>query len=188
MGRRTRWWPVAAALGLAVAGCTPDHGPTEGPPPPPSPDATSATAGAGPLAIGPSDEDEEAYRQTWLRCLRDRGWETTVHADGSFSTQVPDDQDDVYHADFEDCQEEAGVHLPPLEVTPKYAGAVYDRLLEVAECVRDLGYHVPDPPSRQAFVDALVAYPIPAWHPYNSAYEAGGPGSQQRVETECPVE
>jgi hypothetical protein len=188
MTGRPRWWLVAMTLVLAAAGCTPDDGPTGQPPSTPSPDAPAATTDAGPLAIGPSDEDEEAYRQTWLRCMRDRGWETTVNTDGSFRTEVPDDQDEVYHADFEDCQQEAGVHLPPLEVTPEYAGAVYDRLLEVAECVRDLGYHVPDPPSRQAFVDALVAYPIPAWHPYNSAYDAGGPGAQQRVEAECPVE
>src|SRR5690606_7560589 len=46
----------------------------------------------------------------------------------------------------------------------------YDILLKVADCVRDLGYDVPDAPSRQTFVDELVSYPIPSWHPYDPVY------------------
>lgn len=123
-----------------------------------------------------------------MRCLNDRGWETEVIPGSStYRTVVPPEQHDQYNADIEECHIEIGVDLSPPQVTPEEASELYDILLKVADCVRDLGYDVPDAPSRQTFVDELVSYPIPSWHPYDPVYDTGRMADIQRVEAECPI-
>jgi len=186
--RMLRLLVSAAAATAVLAACTSDHpatGDSTGTPPPAS--ESSATRVPA-LPDEPENRSLEEQVRDLVRCLNDRGWETEIlPGSNTYRTVVPPEQMDRYNADIEECQAEIGVDMSPPQVTPQEASKLYDILLEVADCVRGLGYHVPEAPSRQSFVDDLVSYPVPSWHPYDPVYESGGSAGIQRVEAECPI-
>jgi hypothetical protein len=57
-------------------------------------------------------------------------------------------------------------------VTPEQAGKQYDDLVKVAQCLESHGITIADPPSKQTFVDALVANNT-IWFPYESILKNG---------------
>lgn len=65
-------------------------------------------------------------------------------------------------------------------MTEARAKKFYDKWLRVAECVRDQGFDVDDPPSEQAFVEGMVAHQFP-WDPMT--HVPGG--SLERVARVC---
>lgn len=71
-----------------------------------------------------------------------------------------------------------------LTYAPEHAEMCFDTSLDAAECPRDRGYEIADPPSRQAFVEALVNDEPPPWYPHHEAMAAGGLLSE--LEAECP--
>lgn len=73
-------------------------------------------------------------------------------------------------------------------MTDEQAEEYFDALLEVAECVRELGYQVADPPSRQAAVEALQQNVIDlGWDPYEDVtLNAGSNDKTDEVYRECP--
>jgi hypothetical protein len=190
MGRRiTRLLASAtAAAAVALAGCTSDQlaaddltGSL-----PPTPESPATRAAGSPEEPAPGSLEEQT--RDLVRCLNDRGWETEIlPGSNTYRTVVPPEQHDQYNADIEECNIEIGVDIGPPQVTPEEASELYDILLEIADCVRDLGYNVPEAPSRQSFVEDLVSHPIPSWHPYDPVYEAGRMADIQRVEAECPI-
>lgn len=130
----------------------------------------------------PSSTDE--YGIVMARCLNDKGWDVKPAADGGFETDtVPAEQMEQFQADIEACQGEHG-YSNDLVYTPERAERYFDASLEAAECLRDLGYEIADPPSRQAFVEALVNDEPPPWYPHHEAMAAGGLLSE--LEAECP--
>jgi hypothetical protein len=183
--RRSALIAVAVAV-MAATACSPDStepddgGTSPSPLEEESPEDSSLRAQL--------ERAELAY-EAYFYCMVDRGWELTRLGDrwidGSESGGIPEEQLDAYHADDEECGQQSGrADLGTPSVSAEEAALLYDLLLEVAVCVRDLGYQVPDPPSKQSFVDDLVAYPIPAWHPHNAST---APEDRQRIMTQCPV-
>lgn len=123
------------------------------------------------------------------QCLEDLGWDIDVDGGSVSVRQLPDEQVDQYLADRDDCLATLGYdELPPPSFTADELARAYEVLLEVADCVRDLGHHVPDAPSRQAFIDQMLEHPIPQWHPYDGVVRDGDPGQIQQVEEHCPLQ
>lgn len=179
---RVRGFIVLVAAVLTVAGCGAPTAPDGGAPPPDTPDGELPPEFSRLYSL-----EARAKRAAgeFRRCMADRGWEVVEQHDGSFAATVPEDRRAAYDADVAACEKESGLSdLPPLAVTVQQAEQLYGYLLEVADCVRDLGYPVPDPPDRQEFVDQLVATSISPWHPYRGAAAAGG---MLEVEARCPV-
>lgn len=149
---------LAAALAVASSGCSANN---ESPEP------------AGPASQSPSVDDVAA-------CLRDRGWEVEVTWDDGIQAVYAEEQAEQYRADMEECRLAAGFPKDPPPMTEERAKKFYDKWLGIAECVRDLGFDIDDPPSEQAFVEALVAHDF-IWDPITHVPA----GSYERVAREC---
>jgi hypothetical protein len=178
---------VSVAMIAALAGCSPggdDPSITQPTTPPPASVSTETT----PPSAGAADPWEH-YIRDMVRCLTDKGWDIDDGGDGyGVHGGVPLAQVDQFDADKDACQARFGYdQLPGPSVSHDEAEDIYDLLLGVADCVRALGYDVPPPPSKQAFVEQLVAHPIPSWHPYDEVFQRGNPAEIQRVEAECPI-
>lgn len=113
-------------------------------------------------------------------CLRERGWEVTAHPDNSVSANYPREQEERYLEDQADCSSQVQPDAVPPMTEPQ-AEKYFDGLLEAADCVRDLGFQVAEPPSRQAAVEALQQPVIDlGWDPYEDAVR--GAGSQEELD------
>lgn len=184
---------LLVSLALAVGACaqTTEHGSTL----PIGNVASSTTQELAITSTPPSDSVSlklqlaraEKALEAFFYCMVDRGWELTrvgdTWLDGFESGGIPEEQWDAYQADDQECGEISGrADLGAPSVSVEEAGSLYDLFIGVADCVRGLGYDVPEAPSRQAFVDGLVSYPIPIWHPH----ELNGVWRPD-LEEECPV-
>lgn len=153
---------VLLGVTLAMGACSPDEAVV----PPPGPEST------------------DDYGMVMARCLNEKGWNVSAVADGGFETDtVPAEQMEQFQADIAQCQSVHGYSNDYL-YTPERAESFFDASLETAECLRELGYSISDPPSRQAFVEALVNDEPPPWYPHHEAMAAGGRLAE--LEAACP--
>lgn len=160
---------------MALAACTST---TEEPAAPSSPEETDQWAG-----------DSESWEDDVVGCLQEKGWDASVAPEGGFEAAFPTDQEEQYRADVEACHDELGDAMDPPPMSSEEVERAYDMLLDVATCVRGLGFEVPEAPSKQAYVEHLVNNGIGPWHPYDGITEPGDPDSQWReAKEECPVE
>lgn len=104
------------------------------------------------------------------------------------SAAVPEEQADQFEADHDDCVNRVQPDEPPPPMNSEQADAYFDRLLDVAACVRALGYQVEEPPSRQAAVEALQQEVINlGWDPYEHPTRTVGSREElNEVYRECP--
>lgn len=137
---------------------------------------TSLVAGCTGTGPTPAEPDSAANpSEAIATCLREKGWDVTVHPDNSISSEYPEEQDDQFMSDYENCSDQVHPDQPRPPMTEAQAEAYFDALLDVADCVRGLGYRVAEPPSRQAAVEALQQEIIDlGWDPYESAVLGGG--------------
>lgn len=158
---------MAIVAVVAAAGCTTgDDEPTE--------------TGAGPEEMaGPAD---------MVECLAGKGWEEVeVKPDGSYIAAVPAEQRSEFEAAERECIAELGLDQP-WSLNEAQAEAYFDALLEAAECVRDMGYDVAEPPSRQAAVEEIMVPPIDlGWDPYEAPVLGAGSGDElDELYAACP--
>jgi hypothetical protein len=165
--RRAALLAGAAVVTVALASCTaPQAEPTET-----ASDVVSADA-------------------NMVQCMADKGWEVQLDNDGGWSTTVgvPDEQLEQFDADVDDCRATFGLDQPPPPLTQQEAEELYDLLTgAVADCVRNLGYTVPEPPSRQAYVELLTGGGLADWHPHYVPEAEASFAVYQEVRAECPV-
>ena len=96
-------------------------------------------------------------------CLNEAGWDSTFDNDsGSFTTSVPEEQEDQYEADYETCAEEAGVDFSGT-LTEKQFAAAYSWYEMIGECLNDHGYSVPTQPSFETFKSTYETDPWLPW-------------------------
>lgn len=108
-----------------------------------------------------------------VECLRDKGWHAIAHEDGSVqSPEMPTGQVDLYVADEDACVAGLGYDDYP-EITDEVARQYFASMKESAECLANLGISVPEPPSEEAFVEAMVTRRESIW-----SYAEGVDGSQ----------
>lgn len=87
----------------------------------------------------------------------------------------------------DECIEElrdAGVLLTDDELYgPEYRRNLYQQFLGAADCIRGLGYDVPDAPSEEAFVEGTEE-----WYPFDAVPGVVGPEELNRVYTKCGLD
>lgn len=168
---RRLWAGLALMTVVAVAGCMADNGE--------SGQTSAPEPGTGPTAMaGPTD---------MVDCLADKGWETEDNLDGSYRAAVPTEQIDKFNAAERECVEELGLDQP-WSLNEAQAEAYFDALLEAAECVREMGYEVADPPSRQAAIEEIMVPPIDlGWNPYEAPVLGAAAGDElDELFAACP--
>lgn len=126
------------------------------------------------------------WNDRYLSCLVDTGIEVTSQPDGGYQI----DPGGLSEAAFEEvgrqCQEQTGPYPTPAPITAEEASGLYDLNLEAVQCLERQGVSVPEPPSRDQYIDALLeSYEtnVAPWTPYDgvgSAYEDQCP--QPRLE------
>lgn len=129
----------------------------------------AASAAAGLLAVGlagcsatmnDSASDGYDFARDFSECMGNLGWSVTPNDDGGVSSAIPPGQKSAYDAARDQCAELIGTygHAPLTEAELR---TVYRAQLATRDCLLDLGYDVPEPPSEQAFLDLEGA-----WSPY----------------------
>lgn len=124
--------------------------------------------------------------------MSEKGWDASVEPDNRWSVSgIPDDQLDREEADSAACEAQFGYDQAPPPITREEAEATYVEMLDVATCVRNLGFPVSDPPSEQTYVDDLVSNRFP-WNPYDAIWD-GLRNNQLNLsdlaeaEAKCPI-
>ncbi|WP_231583614.1 hypothetical protein [Cellulomonas sp. A375-1] len=145
----------------------------------------------------------EEERLGYQRCMDAKGWDRTMmEGGGSVEPFVAEDADDRseigrFDEDVEACRVELG--LPePHEMTADELAVQYDAELDIARCLEHLGFEISEPPSRQAWIDRMLAAnhdPSTAgdlWAPHNELAERAVAGEQDierrldEAQAQCP--
>jgi hypothetical protein len=102
------------------------------------------------------------------------------------TVDVPEAQHAQFTRDNAECVELYG-EPPPPPMTEAEATQLYDAMTATTECLRNLGWTTPDPPSREATVAAILDTGFPSWDPYQHVDEAVASSVELReIEQDCP--
>ncbi|AEI13386.1 hypothetical protein [Cellulomonas gilvus] len=148
--------------------------------------------------------ESEESRLGYQRCMDDKGWDRTMMAGGGseepFVFGKDEDRSELerFDADVEECRIELG-YPAPHEPTADELGVQYDAEQDVAACLEHLGFDIPEPPSREAWVEALISgredgASAEVWSPYGELARMveDDPGNAElagrieRAEVQCP--
>lgn len=115
-----------------------------------------------------------------IACMRDQGWPIEPIGNNGISfAPVPAEQNQAARIDHDRCL--AGLNLPEYGATQAIdIERVYSFWVDILKpCYEAEGYHIPDPPSLEAFVES---YPNVDWAPWRYVPDPS-PGLDQR----CPA-
>lgn len=102
-------------------------------------------------------------------CMAELGFTVTPYEDGAgYSYEGIAEQEAAMDAAFAACDEaryQSGHYDPDRYFTEEYLSLSYDDRLEVAECLRDAGFEISDPPSREVFVEQTAQQRLTVWEP-----------------------
>lgn len=146
------------------------------------------------LVAKPEGDDVETSVHELLerhrRCVEDRGFplqEEERTADGSqiYSYAVAESQQAAFRAAMDECYGEVGLldgsPIPP--PSPEYLSNYFDFLVALKGCVDDHAtFSVPDPPSRESFIESGGSN----WHPYDPRWMSASPEEFVVLESACP--
>jgi hypothetical protein len=114
-------------------------------------------------------------------CLALRGFVRVRLPSGIFEIHSGGQPEALAEA-FDECVHRAYAALPPVPpADADYYAHYYDFLLELKACVETAGYEVPEPPSRDSFVESEGAN----WHPYQNMDRLGD-AALAALERTCP--
>lgn len=164
---------VVAAAVLLVAcsgdGDAPAASPDGAPPGGSPPDAPTVTA----EPINPYLADLErpgGWSGIWADdmewCLTELGWDVSATEDGGGIdwNVVNEGDDEQRQADTHGCSELIG-HGEDEYFTEDYLARSYDERVQQAECIRELGYEIGEPPSREVFIEQSQQERIAVYDP-----------------------
>jgi hypothetical protein len=114
---------------------------------------TETTEDGGGGANRPDSQEFQDAALAYAQCMRDHGIDVpdpTFTDDGGGMTQrIPEGEDpesDEFQAAEEECRSAMEDALPePEQLSPQEQAERQDQLLEMAQCMRDKGYDMPDP-------------------------------------------
>jgi hypothetical protein len=89
-----------------------------------------------------------------VACLAEQGFAARREGTGITMPGLPDEQQGAADDAFNACALE--IQGPPVTPTRENLARLYDEYLEAAECLRERGVSVPDPPSRGAWVEQML--------------------------------
>jgi hypothetical protein len=130
------------------------------------------------------------FGENMVGCMSAKGWDVGVDAQGRMTTPhdgVPNSQIEQYRNDAQECLANFG--YDKFTITPEMASSFYDKQVALAQCLRGLGYVIPDPPSREAYVEELVNTGGASWFPWQAvqdAVHAGDSNASKAAEAVCP--
>ena len=145
---------------------------------------------AGPAHAAALAEAKAVYLEAMVECLRSYGLAVSVDEDarGIEGKTPPGMTSEEYLAHFGRCEEEL-VALrridAPAQPTADYFAGAYDYYLTVKGCLERLGFVVPDPPSKDAYIESQGT----VWFPYeNVRPSAVGHERWEEINMQCPQE
>ncbi len=118
-----------------------------------------------------------------VQCLQDHGIPARVipSGDGYELPPMPAEQAGMANVTADAC--EAGLHIPAYQrYSAEELAVLYEEMLATRDCLEELGYDLPAPPSKQAFVEGYYTDP---WSPYASL-PAVSATEWDRLQVECP--
>lgn len=165
MRRRRRALAVSVAI-AALAGCA--GAPT-----------TDESAPTSQAEFASSTAD---WTAAYVECARRYGADAVVMPDGSIDRPVAPGRERIDGLDAA-CVTEIG---PPPAAPPASEAlliGMYELLLVQADCLRDLGHVVSDPPSRDEWVET---YGPASWSPLGDVYAGNPAGLDPDPAQQCP--
>ena len=183
-------WATALVVLAMVAACSGSGDPA------PSTSQAAVPAVDEPVAGPAHGEQLEATRTEFLelmaQCMRDKGIAASA-ADGAVEFDSADEADvNVLLDAWRGCESglaAQGRIEPPSQPTAEYFSGLYDYYITLAECLERQGYSIPDPPSKDSFVEAngFLGSFEDAWFPYKYVeLETIGPERADQLMQECP--
>ena len=139
---------------------------------------------AGGRAVDLSEvEPPRRYMRDIAECLQRKGWEAIYDDDeGSYSVNTVG-ASEQFSADERECKAATGYTTrPPL--TDEQLTVLYMHQLRSVECLRELGFQVPDPPSEQAYKDTYGTPEEYSAHRY--ALRTASAVERRRILRACP--
>lgn len=98
-------------------------------------------------------------------CMTELGWEVTANSDGTGVTyEGTAEQEVAMNTAFQACRDAIAFDINDL-LNEDFLSLRYEDRLQVAHCLREAGYTVTDPPSREVFIEQRLQGHGPAWDP-----------------------
>ncbi|QPK80953.1 hypothetical protein G7Y41_07845 [Schaalia sp. ZJ405] len=111
-----------------------------------------------------------------IRCLEDRGWSgmKLVYEGGVIAgyqgPEITDGNWDVIDEDTKECEQLYPLVQP--KMTRQWAEITWEKQNETYECVKALGYVLPNVPSKETLIENAVATGILDWDPRGDALQS----------------
>ena len=142
---------------------------------------------AGPDHAAAIAQAREEYVLAMVQCLRRHGINASADPRGGIASSHNLAHTD-YFALLDECEGDlvaSGRIYPPAEPTPEYFAGAYEYNLTLKSCLEGLGFAVPEPPSKDDYIESQGAI----WSPYD-AVDRRMPSRAQRIEINrlCPQE
>lgn len=158
---------VLGFVALAAAGCKNDDAPT----------AASAVADV--------ELDSELYERELTACIRAEGIDVERRDGGSIflveSDAFPRERQLEILQTCEAEMVDRGLALPPWVLSESGVKEGYDNYVQIAECLRGLGYSAPPTPSEEAVMENPALLP----NPYQDLMATRRPDALESVIAEC---
>jgi len=155
--------------------------------------AAGLLSACGPAGATPTDAPDEKtvnpveYVARNAQCLRAGGARVTQNNPVELAIEPgPGMSGEALRALVADCKAQAGP--PPQRRTDRETALrVYQKYLEVRDCLEAEGYQTIEPPSQETFVEQFASG-SGEWHPYNGLEtQYASQAEQERVEAKCPA-
>lgn len=117
--------------------------------------------------LSPLEVDTFEATRLLVRCMNDQGFEVEVipPGDGISYQAVPQEQNVAAQEAEERCRDGLGLReVTAADYTDEVRSHIYDYQVALRECLVGAGYEIPDPPSRDIFVESYLTDP---WIPYS---------------------
>jgi hypothetical protein len=115
-------------------------------------------------------QDAEELSSKIRSCLLDQGWASTVERDGSFSGEVGlGDEANRFMEDQRVCASSVReeMELTRLVHDDAFFRTLYARTLDTRDCLVAQGVKVSEPPSEDAWIEAIRAGDATVWAPFD---------------------
>lgn len=118
------------------------------------------------------DAARAAQLQT-MECLDERGFPSTLQADGTLRTPVNPEQNETFLAASEECMREVDYGAAASPLTDLELRWLYDANVAAYECLQAEGHSPSEPVSFEVYVDAERSGVMP-WSPFEVEGREGG--------------
>lgn len=136
-----------------------------------------------------SAEEQDALLE-FAQCMRDNGVDmpdpeigedggVMIHAEGGVEAGASGPGEEEWEAAQEECQPIMDEAMPEVEIDPEEQAEMQDRLVEVAQCMRERGYDMPDPE-----VDGNGRVTMQVGGPPGGDTQSAGPDDEQQQDME----